>query len=124
MHPITVDDIVDPVGRIKFVQDGRKRYIEFSMAKVIDVGAEGITVTPIGKRATFTCRPEDLELVEPANHDLDQTPASRESAGEQAEHNKGCSQRLSQRSRLAASFRLLAPLLSRARWPSRRSRRI
>ena len=86
---LITDDLVASKGRIKVLQNQRPRFIQFGMAKVLATDAVGVTVTPVGKRALLVCRPEDLEVVEPANRDLQQTPASRESARQQAEHVKG-----------------------------------
>lgn len=79
------DDIVRSVGRIQTIQNNRPRWISFGMGKVIDVGREGVTVTPIGMQAVLLCRPDDLEVVEPT---LEQTPASKASGELQAESNK------------------------------------
>ena len=88
---IITDDIVASKGRIKVLQAGRKRFVEFGQAKVLDINPPGITVSPVGRRATFACRPEDLEVVEPANRDLQQTLSSTASGEEVAEANKGMS---------------------------------
>lgn len=88
MHPISVDDTVSSVGRILVLQDGRKRYITFGAATVTEVSDAGITVNPVGKRMLVLCRPQDLDLVEVANHELEQTPASDASAELQAEQHK------------------------------------
>ena len=85
---INTEDIVRSVGRIKVLQDGRMRFIEFTTAKVMEVGDIGITVNPLGRRAIVTCRPDDLELVAPHSTDLRQTPISRTSGEQVAEANK------------------------------------
>ena len=88
---IITDDIVASKGRIKVLQGPRKRWVEFGQATVIDTNPPGITVSPVGRKATFACRPEDLEVVEPANRDLQQTLSSTASGEEVAEANKGMS---------------------------------
>ena len=89
MEDIKTEDMVRSTGRIKVLQAGRKRFIEFGMAKVIATDPPGITVNPIGRKALLVCRPEDLEVVEPASRDLEQTLLSRASGEQIAEANKG-----------------------------------
>jgi hypothetical protein len=62
---LAADDLVRSIGRIKTIQNDRRRFIEFPMARVIDVSDAGITVNPVGKNAILLCRPDDLEVVEP-----------------------------------------------------------
>jgi hypothetical protein len=61
--PITTEDVVTSVGRIKVIQGGRRRFIEFTMGRVVDVGVIGVTVNPVGMKALVICRPDDLEVV-------------------------------------------------------------
>lgn len=82
---VSTDDIVRSRGRIKVIQDGRTRYIRFEQGKVLDVGPVGITVNPLGMKAIFACRPEDLE---PVVTGLEQTPVSRASGKQEAEQHK------------------------------------
>jgi hypothetical protein len=58
------EDLVRSLGRIKTLQNDRRRFIEFGMGRVIAVDEAGVTVTPIGKNAVLLCRPDDLELIE------------------------------------------------------------
>jgi hypothetical protein len=78
--PIAVDDLVRSVGRIKTMQGGSPRHIEFGLAKVVDVG-DLITVNPVGKNAILLCRPEDLEVVEPASDTVPDEPEREFAAG-------------------------------------------
>ena len=89
MEDIKTQDIVRSTGRIKVLQAGRKRWIEFGMATVIATDPPGITVNPVGRKALLVCRPEDLEVVEPASRDLEQTLISRASGAQVAAANKG-----------------------------------
>jgi hypothetical protein len=57
---IAAEDLVASDGRIKGIQNGRVRHIEFSLARVVDVGPAGITVNPVGMKAEILCRPDDL----------------------------------------------------------------
>ena len=84
----STDDIVASVGRIKTIQNGGPRYIQFAAARVISTDEAGITVNPIGRDAILLCKPDDLELTTPADKKLKETPASRQSAAQQAAANK------------------------------------
>jgi hypothetical protein len=53
-------DIVASDGRIKTLQDGRRRFIEFGSATVVSVEGDQITVNPVGKKAIIVCQREDL----------------------------------------------------------------
>lgn len=75
-------DIVASDGRIETQQDGRKRYIEFDAATVLEVDGKLVTVNPVGKNAILICHvgdllaDEDLEPVEPfKDFDPDATSA-------------------------------------------------
>jgi hypothetical protein len=59
-------DIVASEGRIKTLQDGRDRFIEFEAALVLEIDDEGITVNPVGKNAVLLCQEDDLVVAKAA----------------------------------------------------------
>jgi hypothetical protein len=73
---INQGDIVRSNGRIATQQDGRRRWIEFDGALVLDVEDSNITVSPLGKKAVLICQQDDLHLAKAAAAQAS-TPAAK-----------------------------------------------
>lgn len=63
-------DIVRSNGRIATQQDGKRRYIEFEAALVLETHGQQITVNPMGKNAILIAHIDDLHVATAATAEI------------------------------------------------------